>query len=88
VRADVPVIAFSSNWGAHAVATVLAARLGNSRLLHQPRSEARMLRQMVRAGAVDGVTRERVPTVDGGPLTLQTALVGMLHALLESLPAP
>jgi hypothetical protein len=47
-----------------------------------------MLRQMVRAGAVDGVTRERVPTVDGGPLTLQTALVGMLHALLESLPEP
>jgi hypothetical protein len=86
VRADVPVIAFSSNWGAHAVVAVLAARLGNSRLLHQPRSEARMLRQMVREGAMDGVTRARVPTVDGGPLALQTALVGMMHALLGSLP--
>jgi len=88
VHADVPVVASSSNWGAHAVAAVLAARLGNSGLLHQPRSEARMLRQMVRAGAVDGVTRERVPTVDGGPLALQAALVGMLRALIGSLPEP
>ena len=88
VRADVPVVAFSSNWGAHAVAAALAARLGNFRLLHRPSSEGRMLQQMVRAGAVDGVTRVRVPTVDGGPLALQVACVGMLHALLRSLPRP
>ena len=86
VRADVPVVAFSSNWGAHAVTALLAARLGDPRLFHQPLGEARMLRQMVRAGAVDGVTRERVPTVDGGPLALQVAFVGMLRALLESFP--
>ncbi len=88
VCADVPVIAFNSNWGAHAIAAALAARLGNVRLLHRPSSEARMLRRMVRAGAVDGVTRRRLPTVDGGPLALQVACVSMLQALLGALPRP
>lgn len=88
VRADVPVVAFCSNWGAHAVAAALAARLGNFRLIHRPASEARMLRRMVQVGAVDGVTRRRLPTVDGGPLALQVACVSMLQALLGALPRP
>jgi len=88
VRADIPVVAFNSNWGAHAITAALAASLGNSRLLHRPAGEGRMLRALVRAGGVDGVTGRRDPTVDGGPLALQTAMVGMLHALLGSLLRP
>jgi hypothetical protein len=82
VRARMPVVAFSSNWGAHAVSAALADRLRNPRLLHRPKGEARMLQRMVRAGAVDGITLERRPTVDGGGLALQTAVVGMLAALV------
>jgi len=82
VRAEIPVVATSSNWGAYAVTAALATRLKDRRLLHRPGSEARMLRRMVRAGAVDGITRRRAPTVDGLDLALQTALVGMLGALV------
>lgn len=83
VRAEVPVVAFTSNWGAYAVAAALGAHLRDPRLLHRPRSEARMLRRMVRAGAVDGTTCQPTPTVDGGGLALQTAVVGLLGALVE-----
>lgn len=84
VEARYPVAAFTSNWGAHAVTAALAAHLGQPRLLPRPKSEARMLRNMVRAGAVDGATRQRIPTVDGTGLALQVAFLGMLHALVEA----
>ena len=88
VRARRPVVAFTSNWGAHAVTAALAAYLGRPRLLHRPQSEARMLRRMVRAGAVDGATRQRVLTVDGTGLIVQTALLGLLQALVASAARP
>lgn len=82
IRAEVPVVAFSSNWGAYGVAAAIAVRLGHPGLLHQARSEAHILRRMVRAGAVDGITRRRAPTVDAGGLPLQMAIVGLLGALV------
>ncbi len=88
VRADVPVAAFTSNWGAYAVTAALAHRLGQPRLLPKPQSEARMLRRIVRAGAVDGATRQRIPTVDGVGLAVHVAFLGMLHALLGAAPQP
>jgi len=86
VKAQFPVAAFTSNWGAQAVTAGLAAHLGQPRLLHRPASEARMLRRMVRAGAVDGATRRRVPTVDGSDVPLQLAFLGVLHALVGTVP--
>jgi hypothetical protein len=83
LRAQIPVVASSSNWGAYGVTAALSARLKDRRLLHRPGSEVRMLRRMVRAGAVDGITRRRAPTVDGLGLTLQAALVGTLGALVD-----
>lgn len=88
VEAQSPVAAFTSNWGAHAVTAAAACRLGLPHLLPHPRSEAHMLRKMVRAGAVDGATRRRVPTVDGGGMALQVAFLAMLHALLEAVLRP
>jgi hypothetical protein len=88
IAAQFPVAAFTSNWGAQAVTAAMAGRLGMPQLLPRPRSEARMLRRMVRAGAVDGATRRRVPTVDGGGLALHVAFLRMLHALLEAVPRP
>jgi hypothetical protein len=82
------VVAFASNWGAHAVTAALAAYLGRPGLLHRPQSEARMLRRIVRAGAVDGATRKRVPTVDGTALTVQAALLALLRALVASAARP
>jgi hypothetical protein len=88
VAARFPVAAFTSNWGAHAVTAAMAGRLGLPHLLPRPRSEARMLRRMVRAGAMDGATRRREPTVDGSGLALQVAFLGLLHALLNDAPRP
>ena len=88
VRARKPVVAFASNWGAHAVTAALAAYLGRPGLLHRPQSEARMLRRIVRAGAVDGATRKRVPTVDGTGLAVQAALLALLRALVASATRP
>ena len=84
VRADRPVVAFSSNWGSYAVVAALAARLRQPHLLHRPASEGRMLRRLVEAGAVDGVTRRATLSVDGASLAVQMALVGLLNALLRA----
>jgi hypothetical protein len=80
----VPVVAFSSNWGAHAMTAALAAVTRMPRLLPRPQSEVRMLRRLARAGVVDGVTRRRAPSVDGGGLSLQAAILTLLHALIET----
>jgi hypothetical protein len=88
VRADRPVVSLVSNWGSYAVAAALALRTARPELLHTPASEARMLRAIVRAGARDGVTRRAEPSVDGGPLALQTALVTTLQTLLVALRRP
>lgn len=88
VPARFPVAAFTSNWGAYALIAALAAYCGQPRLLPRPETEGRMLRRMVGAGAVDGATRERVPTVDGTGIELQAAFLAMLHALVEAAPQP
>lgn len=82
VPADVTVVAFTSNWGAYGVAAQVAAHLGRPGLLHGPEAEARMVRAAVAAGAVDGVTRRRRPTVDGLPLPVLQSMVILLRAAL------
>jgi hypothetical protein len=81
VEAEAPVVAFSSNWGAYAVAAALDGGNPGLPLVHRPATEARMLRRLARAGAVDGVTGRRGPSVDGVALGVQTAIVGMFYAL-------
>jgi hypothetical protein len=83
VAAERPVVALTSNWGSYAVAAALAARTGRPVLLHAPHAEAEVLRAIARAGAVDGVTRRRGPSVDGGSLALQTAVVAGLQAFVR-----
>jgi hypothetical protein len=84
VPARAPVVAFSSNWGAYAVTAALAAAGGADGLMHRPATESRMLSRLARAGAVDGVTGRREPTVDGVRLPVQAALVGMLAAVVAA----
>lgn len=88
VPAAVPVAAFSSNWGAYAVAAALAARTGRPGLLHRPDTEGRILRRLVQAGVVDGVTGRAAPTVDGVALPIQQAVVGLLCALVAGAGRP
>lgn len=84
VPADRPVVALNSNWGCYGIAVALALAARRPALLHGPRSESRMLRAIVRAGAVDGVTRRATATVDAAPLARQTALLAALQAFLRA----
>jgi Domain of unknown function (DUF4392) len=77
------VVAGTSNWGAWGVVAELSVIAGRD-LLHTAEEERRMVEACVTAGAVDGLTRRREPTVDGLPLPVH---VGMLE-LLRLFTAP
>jgi hypothetical protein len=77
------VVAGTSNWGAWGVVAELSSLTGRE-LLHTAEEERKMVEACVAAGAVDGLTRRREPTVDGLPLS---AHVGML-TLLKLFTAP
>ena len=76
------VVAGVSNWGAYGIAAYLSLLTGRA-LGHTSEEEERMLRAMVEAGAVDGITGEATPTVDGLPLPLHTGWVQCLGSLTE-----
>lgn len=85
VSTDHLVVAGVSNWGAYGIAAQLARQAGRP-LLHTPADERRMVTACVRAGAVDGVTRRRAPTVDGLSLETHGAVIELL-GLIERTPA-
>ena len=77
VRVDHLVVAGVSNWGAYGIAAHLGRLVGRV-LLHTPDDERRLVAACVKAGACDGVTRRREPTVDGLPLEAHAAMVTLL----------
>ena len=77
VTTDVLIPASVSNWGAYGIVAHLG-RAGGRSLLHTPDDERRVVSACVAAGACDGVTRRREPTVDGLPLEAHAALVTLL----------
>jgi hypothetical protein len=77
VRVDHLVVAGVSNWGAYGI-TAHLGRLAGRPLLHTAEDERRLVTACVDAGACDGVTRRREPTVDGLSLDVHAALVALL----------
>lgn len=77
VSVDHLVVAGVSNWGAYGIVAQLG-RLAGRPLLHAPDDERRLIEACVKAGACDGVTRRREPTVDGLPLDVHAAVVTLL----------
>lgn len=61
---DYLIVSGVSNWGAHALVAGLSI-LSNCNLLYDSETEERLLRAIVDIGAVNGMTKENVPTVDG-----------------------
>ncbi len=77
--ADFTIYAGVSNWGAYGVCAMLSAATG--RFLLPSRHEiVHVLGALVRAGAVDGITRLRAETVDGLPRSVEEQT---LHRLTE-----
>ncbi len=64
--ADHVIAAGISNWGAYALTAALSL-LSGQLLIRAPGHERAVLDAIVRAGAVDGCTRRREPSVDGLP---------------------
>ena len=83
VRVDHLVVAGVSNWGSYGVVAALA-RLTGSDLLHTPELERRLIAACVAAGACDGVTRRREPTVDSLGADTHAGLVDLLRLATRS----
>jgi hypothetical protein len=77
VGVDHLVVAGVSNWGAYGIVAHLG-RLAGQPLLHTPAQERELVAACVEAGALDGVSRRREPTVDALPLDVHASVVALL----------
>jgi len=83
VPVDHLVVAGVSNWGGYGIAAALG-RLTGLDLLHTPEIERRLIEACVAAGACDGVTRRREPTVDSLASDTHAAVVDLLRLASRS----
>jgi hypothetical protein len=77
VSVDHLVVAGVSNWGAYGIVAQLG-RLTGQTLLHTPAEERKLIDACVGAGASDGLTRRREPTVDALDADTHAAVVALL----------
>jgi hypothetical protein len=83
VPVDHLVVAGVSNWGSYGIVAALG-RLTGLDLLHTPEIERRLIQACVSAGASDGVTRRREPTVDSLGADIHAAVVDLLRLASRS----
>jgi hypothetical protein len=83
IRVDHLVVAGVSNWGGYGVVAALG-RLTGQDLLHTPELERRLIAACVAAGACDGVTGRREPTVDSLGADTHAAVVDLLRLASRS----
>jgi len=81
---DVLVTAAVSNWGAYGIAACLAALLDRPEVLHDPETEARMLRCCVDAGGIDGFACRPVLSTDGMPAAVHVSIVTLLNEIVRA----
>jgi hypothetical protein len=80
---DYLVVAGVSNWGSYGVVAALS-RLTGVELLHTPEIERRLIQACVSAGACEGVTRRREPTVDSLNADIHAGVVDLLRLAARS----
>jgi len=83
VNTDFLILAGVSNWGGHALSAALSILTGIM-LLHDAKTEEKLLNSIVEAGAVDGVTKKRAMTVDGLSLEDNLNMLNLLRNAVES----
>lgn len=81
--ADVLVISGVSNWGAYGVAACLSL-LKNVKYRHDGEKELRLLKRAVKAGAIDSMTLESKPLVDGVPPAINGFVANFLWAITNA----
>lgn len=85
-KVDALLTATISNWGAAAVAAMLAALSGETEVLHTPQREVAVLRAAAAAGFHDPLYGSVAPSADGCVLEVQSAMVALMQeAVLQRL---
>ena len=79
---DLVITANMSNWGAYAIAALLAASTGVLSALNTPEKEARVLQAAAAAGFHDAIYGSVAPSVDGCPIETQLAMVRLMQDLV------
>lgn len=80
---DAFMVASASNYGAYSIAACLAATLDRAEAFHNRAIELRILQNCVNAGAVDGNTTWRMPTVDGVSEEADLAIVDLMRTMIS-----
>ncbi len=78
--ADVLVIGGVSNWGSYGIAACLSL-LKDVKYKHNGESELRLLKMIVKAGAIDSMTLEGKPLVDGVPSSINDLVVNLVWTI-------
>ena len=81
--ADVLVISGVSNWGSYCIAACLSL-LKNVGYKHDGENELRLLKRIVEAGAIDSMTSESKPFVDGVPPSVNNLVVDLVWAIMNA----
>jgi KipI family sensor histidine kinase inhibitor len=81
-EADYCVCAGVSNWGGYAMASLLSIMDGRNHMI-SPDSLRTLLKDIVAAGAVDGVTAEQTDTVDGLEPRWEDSIYSRMYRLSE-----
>lgn len=83
-KVDILVAASISNWGAYGIEACIAALTGRGDALHGPEEEEKMLKTVVNAGAVDGVTGKLEASVDGVPMEVHLSIIKILREFVKN----
>ena len=81
ISSDYLLVAQVSNWGGHVLVAALSILSGQI-LLHDEDMERKLLKVLIDEGAVDGLTKKNMMTVDG--LSMEENFL-FLNELLQSL---
>lgn len=80
---DVLITANISNWGAYALAAVLAAKTGIINALNTPEKETRVLTAAAAAGFHDAIYGSVAPSADGCTLETHLAMVRLMQEVVS-----
>lgn len=81
--ADVLVVSGVSNWGSYGISACLSL-LKNVEYQHDGENELRLLKRIVEAGAIDSITLEKKPFVDGVPPSINSHVVNLIWAVANT----
>jgi hypothetical protein len=84
-RVDHLIASSVSNWGAYGLAALLA-NLANLSFRHTPDEERRLIKAVVEAGAVDGVTGKPIAAVDGVDIDENAEIVRRIFEVANDQP--